>query len=408
MAGNLGIGIGSFLDGFTRGASAYSNIQEQKSRQKVRDAQLAELEQNTADKNQYRTIVRDGAQQANTARQADIQKAVAGGATPDDAEKQVGSYLDYWKKTTAPQLTQHWMETGEVDKAQNFDKWLEDSNVQQGMKSWANMSRSFSMGDRAGFLKNLNATLTQSGYYDGDVQPLGATEKLNDKGQLVGYTVTFKDKATGKESSQDFDGEDIQKMAVVGLSPQQIYSMGMDDLAAARKAQAENAKTQREQNFKREEWGVKQQNDMESEANKSQLRMAEKAEEKRLGLGDASKDPMAKAKATAQWLKSQGYDDAYIRKAAPALVGIQNQSKPMSSRIEDFIKTRVENDRQFSKLPLAKQIEQAQEYIATVDGASGDEAAPAQNTQQQQNQNQQPQSRGVLLWDNKTGKMITR
>lgn len=408
MAGNLGIGIGSFLDGFTRGASAYSNIQEQKSRQKVRDAQLAELDQNTTDKNQYRTIVRDGAQTANTARQADIQKAVTAGASPEDAEKQVGSYLDYWKKTTAPQLTQHWMETGEVDKAQNFDKWLEDSNVQQGMKNWANMSRSFAMGDRPGFLKNLNATLTQSGYYDGQMQPLGATEKLNDKGQLVGYTVTFKDKATGKESSQDFDGEDIQKMAVNGLSPQQIYSMGMDDIAAARKAQAENAKTQREQGFKREEWGVKQQNELESEANKSQLRMAEKAEEKRLGLGDASKDPMAKAKATAEWLKSQGYDDAYIRKAAPALVGIQNQSKPMSSRIEDFIKTRVENDRQFSKMPLAKQIEQAQEYIATVDGASGDDAAPAQNTQQQQNQSQQSQGRGVLLWDNKTGKMITR
>lgn len=408
MAGNLGIGIGSFLDGLTRGASAYSNIQEQKSRQKVRDAQLAQLEQDTADKNQYRTIVRDGAQAANTARQADIQSAVASGATPDQAESQVGSYLDYWKKTTAPQLTQHWMETGQVDKAQNFDKWLQDSNVQAGMKSWANMSRSFAMGDRAGFLKNLNATLTQSGYYDGNVQPLAATEKLNDKGQLVGYTVTFKDKATGKESSQDFDGNDIQRMAVIGLSPQQIYSQGMDELAAARKAQAENAKTQRDQNFKREEWGVKQQQTLEAQNNNSQLKIAEEAEKKRLGLVDPAKDPMAKAKATAEWLRSQGYDDAYIRKAAPALVGIQNQSKPMSSRIEDFIKTRIENDRQFSKLPLAKQIEQAQQYIATVDGASGDNTAPAQTTQQPQNQQQQPQSRSVLLWDNKTGQMITR
>lgn len=407
MAGNLGIGIGAFLSGLSQGAQTYSNISDQMSRSKLRDAQVKELEQNAADKQQGRSIMRAGAQQANTARQEDIQKAVAAGVPQDQAESQVGSYLDYWKKTTAPQLVQHWMETGDVDKAQNFDKWLEDSNVQQGMKSWANMSRSFAMGDRAGFLKNLNATLTQSGYYDGNIQPLEATEKVNDKGQLTGYTVRFKDKATGKESTQDYDGNDIQKMAVVGLSPQQIYASGVDEIKAARAARAAAVKTQDDRQWDVQKMGIQQQNTLEGQANQSQLRMAEASEKKRLGIGDSSKDPLAKAKATEQYLRDKGYSDDYIKKNAPALVGIQNQNKPRASRIEDFIKLQTENDRTFNKLPLAQQIEQANSYIDTVDASTNGNISEDTPTQTQQPAQQQQQGRRIF-WDNNTKSVFQR
>lgn len=414
---NFGIGLGAFLNGVANGAQVYSNIQDAKSKKELRDIQVKKLKEDEADRQEYRSILRGGssspqgavgtAPAANGAVQAGTPVNGAGGqtaTTQDDA--QIGNFLDNWKKTVGPRLQEYWLKTGDIDKAQNFQKWMDDSNVQAGMKSWANMARAFQMGDRPGFLRHLNSTLTQSGYYDGEVEPIGATEKTNDKGQLIGYTVNFRDKATGKESSQDFDSDDIQRLAVTGLSPAQIYEQGMNELNAARKTRAEAAKTKDEREWEVNKLGIQQQNTLESQANQSQLRRAEKAEEKRLGTGDASKDPLAKAKATAQWLKSQGYSDEYIAKNAPAMVGIQNQNKPRASRIEDYIKLQTENDRNFSKLPLSEKIDQANKFIDTVDAASNGNisqpsSVPAQSTQAM------PQGRR-LFWDNTTQQMIER
>lgn len=413
---NFGIGLGAFLNGVANGANVMANIQDAKSKKELRDIQMTKLKEDEADRQEYRSILRGGGQQPQVTTgtdQAGNATYNVGGqsyANPEDAQKaadaQVGGFLDNWKKTVGPRLQQYWLKTGDIDKAQNFQKWMDDSNVQAGMKSWANMARAFQMGDRPGFLKHLNATLTQSGYYDGEVEPISASEKTNDKGQLIGYTVNFRDKATGKESSQDFDSDDIQRLAVTGLSPAQIYEQGMNELNAAKKARAEAAKTKDERQWEMTKLGVQQQNTLEGQANQSQLRMAEKAEEKRLGTGDATKDPLAKAKATAQWLKSQGYSDEYISKNAPAMVGIQNQNKPRSSRIEDYIKLQTENDRAFSKLPLSQKIDQANKFIDTVDAASNGNieqpsAVPTQSTQTM------PQGRR-LFWDNTTQKMIER
>ena len=413
---NFGIGLGAFLNGVANGAQVYSNIQDAKSKKELRDIQISKMKEDEADRQEYRSILRGGAQQptvtTGTDQAGNATYSVGGQnyASQDEAQKaadaQVGGFLDNWKKTVGPRLQQYWLKTGDIDKAQNFQKWMDDSNVQAGMKSWANMARAFQMGDRPGFLKHLNATLTQSGYYDGEVQPISATEKTNDKGQLIGYTVNFRDKATGKESSQDFDSDDIQRLAVTGLSPAQIYEQGMNELNAARKARAEATKTKDERQWEMTKLGVQQLNTLESQANASQLRTAEKAEQKRLGIGDTSKDPLAKAKATEAWLKSKGYSDDYIAKNAPALVGIQNQNKPRSSRIDDYIKLKTENDRNFSKLPVSKQIDEANSYIDSVDAATnGNISAPTAPTTQQPAA--QPQGRR-LFWDNTTQQMIER
>lgn len=409
---NFGIGLGAFLNGVANGAQVYSNIQDAKSKKELRDIQISKLKDEEADRQEYRSILRGGEQQPMPAANqgAAPVTSVNGQTNPAQPQsgddQQVGGFLDNWKKTVGPRLQQYWLKTGEIDKAQNFQKWLDDSNVQAGMKSWANMARAYQLGDRPNFLKHLNATLTQSGYYDGEVQPINATEKTNDKGQLVGYTVTFRDKTTGKESSQDFDSDDIQRMAVTSLSPTQIYEQGMNELTAARKARADAAKTKDEREWEMTKMGVQQQNTLENQTNASQLRRAEKAEEKRLGIGDASKDPLAKAKATETYLREKGYSEDYIKKNAPALAGIQNQNKPRASRIEDFIKLKTENDRNFSKLPLSKQIEEANSYIDTVDAASNGNIGQPSNVPAQSTQTM-PQGRR-LFWDNNTKSMIER
>jgi len=423
---NFGIGLGAFLSGVANGANAYANIKDLASRSKLRDAQVADMEEQRAEKQQYRSILKQNGEAATAARNQDINNqistgtdaagqptySVAGKSYANQAEAtaaaegQVGGFLDYWKKTAAPKLQQHWVESGDIEKAQNFGKWLEDSNVQEGMKNWANMARSFQVGDREGFLTNLNKTLTTSGYYDGAAQPIEATEKTNDKGQLTGYTVKFRDKATGKESTQDFDSDEIQKLAVTGLSPSQVYSLGVEDARAAKAARAAAIEKQDKRQWEVQTEDRKQQNTLESQANQSQLRMAEESEKKRLGIGDGSKDPLVKAKATEAYLREKGYSDDYIKKNAPALVGIQNQNKPRSSRIDDFIKLQTENDRAFSKLPLDQKIERANQYIDTVDAASSGNIQPSTAPASQQPTAQQPGRR--LFWDNNTKTMIER
>lgn len=412
---NPGVGIGAFLTGLSNGVNTMANIQDMISRKELRDMQMKDLKRESENKDKYNAILQSAPKPMGitpvSGPNGEQSYTVDGKSYGDQttaqnaANTQNGDLLESWRNTVGPQLQQHWLETGDIEKAQNFDKWMEDKNVQKGMNSWAQMAKSFQTGDKSGFLKHLNSTLTQTGYYDGSVQPIEATEKMNDKGQMVGYTVRFKDKATGKESTQDYDGAEIQKLAVVGLSPSQIYSQGIDELRAGQKARAEAAKTADTRNWEVTKMGMQQDNTQQNNAQNSQLRRAEEAE--KLRLGGNKNDPLAKAKATEEYLRSKGYNDEYIANNAPALVGIQNQNKSTTARVEDYIKTQSEADsRGFARLPIEQKIKQAQEYITAVDGATGGNIKTPVTTNQPVDQQQQQGQR--LFWDNSTNSMITR
>lgn len=403
MAGNFGIGFGAFMQGAAQGAQLAQSIKRNDQLNTLTDMKIKDLQRENDAQQGARDLAAQGTKDAQT-----------------NTDGQINNVMDYYMKNTAPKLQQYWMSNGEVDKANAFGKWIQDSNVQQGMRYGAGMIRAAQAGDPQGVMDNMVKMYNQPGYFEDGMSAVNASLTKNDKGEPSGMEITLRNDRTGEETKHKFNSmADVYSMATQFGSPDQVFKYGMDQLSAGQKTQAElakeerawqrdNAKAERQQGFT-----------LESQNNASQLRRAEKAEALR---NPAANKKVQDAKATIAFLKENGAGDDFIKKNLPSIIGIENRSRPMSSRIDDYIKMRSGNDTKFNRKPLDEQISEARNYISQVDSltgetdgysddgeADGGDAAggmslglPGANTTQPQ------QGNGILFFDTKTGKIISR
>lgn len=400
---NFGIGLGAFLNGVANGANVMSNIQDNMSKKEVRDMQVADLKQARDDKQSLRGIYTQGATDAAA-----------------NTDGQLDNVVNYFSQNVVPKVVQHYLSTGDVDKANALQKWGSDANVLQGAKFGAGMMRAAAMKDLDGVGKYMLKAYNQPGYFEDGNTATGYNVLKNDKGEPTGLEITLKG-ADGKESKHTFNSVDeVYKVAQTFGNPLTVFNTGMQayqqQQQQAAKTQAELAKEQREWNRDVTKLGLQQDQKLEAQNNESQLRRAEKAEERKNG-GDSKK--VQDAQAVAGFLKSQGYSDEYIRQNAPALVGIQNQSRSMSARIQDVIKMQTENSREFRKLTPDQQVQEARKFIDMIDrnaqGATPTEGGgmglTPQSGQTQQNAQQPAQTQGQGLtpfYDTRTNSIIYR
>lgn len=408
---NFGIGLGSFLTGVSNGAQAYENIQNLKE-------QRADREEARADRANLRQIGQQGTADANAARQADIGKSIikgqdvssgvakptwtVNGKTFDNeadahahAESNVGSFMDYYTKTVMPKYQEHWLQTGEVEKAQVADKWMQDADVQRGMKSWAGAVRAFQTGDREGFKTNLMAAYNNQKYFDDGTTAKSIDDVKDAKGNLTGYKITFVD-GKGNERDETFDGNDIGRLALNALSPAQVISYGFDQLKSAQSTSAELAKEQRQHGYKMQENAVTAQV-ADTRAARTQtnaqdnirLRAQLERENKIAAAGDPKQNKkVLEAQAIGQYLKSQGYSDEYIAQQAPRLAGVQAQTMSPENRMNNIMKVMASSDPTFGDLPDAEKVARATSLMKAQDEGLAQQAS---------GNRAQPQGRGITL-----------
>lgn len=419
---NFGIGIGSFMNGFANGANTYNQITEAKDRKKLRDIQFKQLEGEAQDKQAYRDLNRQGVEEAKAARQADISKSIIRGSAESAegpvqpsykvgnrsyaseeeataaAEKEAGSFIDYYMKTTVPKLQEHWLSTGDVEKAQNIGKWMEDANVQKGVKAWAGAVRSFQTGDRDGFKRNLMAAYNQEGYFDDGVTATGIEDVNNEQGQLLGYKISFK-APDGTVTDQTFEGEDVAKLALNAMSPENVLSYGMEQIKAGQEAQSEIAKEER--GFSRDvaKIDIQQGNTLEAQGNASQLRIAEEAEKARTGGGSTK---VREARAMGEALKAAGWSEEKVAAEMPRLLGIYRQSQSPADRLASTVEMLTKADLDFAALPDSEKVSRAKALMDTMDA----ELAPDEQQGAAPAQPQVQSGRGIPVWDSKTGQVI--
>lgn len=423
---NFGIGVGAFMSGLNQGVQAYDTIQKARDRKALRDVAT----QGTAD--------------AKAAREADIGRSINVGSTSVNgvetptysvgdksfnseadaraaAEKQVGSFMDYYSKQVLPKYQEHWMQTGEVEKAQALNKWMEDQNVQKGVKAWANAVRSFQVGDRDGFKKNLMAAYNQQGYFDDGMTAESIDDVNDDKGNLLGYKIKFKD-AKGNVTEQSFDGDDVARLGLNALSPAEVLSYGANQLKEAQAARAQLAKEQRAHGYRLQEKAVDakvragekavdQEYRLEAQGNASQLRQAEKAAE---ASNPRMNTKVREAEAISAYLKQQGYSDDFIKAQAPRLLGIEGQQMSPQNRMNNILKT-LNTSLDFQDLPDDEKVKRAADIMRMQDEVLSQRspqgsAAPASPglPGAAANPPAAVQSRGIPVWDSKTNSLIYR
>lgn len=421
---NMGLGIGSFLSGLAGGVQMGSQIQDAKDRKRMRGLQMEQMEQDYADKQNLRGVMRQAATDAGAQRQADIDKNITVGsaetndmtvptysvgnrqyASKDEADKaaskDVDSFLDYYMGTSAPKLMQHWAETGQLDKAQAFDKFAQDADARKGMKAWAGAVRSFQLGDREGFKDNLLKAYNQKGYFEDGYTATKIDDVKNDKGQLLGYAITFKD-GDGNETTQTYDGDDVAQMGLQAMAPDQVLAYGMEQLKAKQAAQAQLAKESRGLNNDLLKIGVQQGNTLESQNNQSNLRRLEEQEKIRQGGGTSK---VSQANAVANALRANGMAEADVRALYPQLLGVERASRSRQDRLDGYIASLSKASMDFNDLSTAEKVAQAQALMDSVDGAAKPQT-PAQSGRAASAGNPVQSGRGVPLIDTKTNQIF--
>lgn len=384
---NFGIGFGAFMQGVQGGMNTMQGLKRAQTQQDLADMQLQDMKDQRTAQQGMKDMAAQGMTEAKS-----------------NTDGQLDSVMSYYMKNTAPKLQQYWLSQGDPQKADAFGKWIQDSNVQQGMKYSAAFMRAAQLGDDQAAADNLVKMYNQPGYFEDGMSVVNHKIMRGKDGSNAGMQITLKNDKTGEETTQTFNSmADVYKMGLQFASPDTVFNYGMKQLEAGQNAAAAGAKEQRDWQRtvagKELDHGYKQ----EEQNNASQLRMAEDAEKSRSGKNNPEAQ---RIQARVSAFKAAGKTDEWINANMPQIVGIENRARPITSRIDDYIKLQTENDSKFRRLSQDEQIRQAQAYIDKQDKATGD-VTPGLGVPQGTQPNQ-TQTQGDVYFDTKTGKLVTR
>ena len=372
MASNFGIGLGSFLSGAVQGAQAYQGIKNMQSQAKLNDIKVKKAEQEYAE------------DQRNSDIQAEVEKIGQVGLS--EAQTKYGEdnkkVLDYYYTNTIPKQQQHLIAAGKVEAADMLGKFMETKQAQQLTEASASAIRMASNGDYQGLGPAIESILNVSNgvFGTGDSYKFKAvTELKDDKGVATGGAkIDFVD-SSGKEQSISFNNQnELISFIRNNAMPDKVVEYAYDQQQAAQKLRAKQIEEQQKWDQEKTKLAIQQGYGIQRDNNQSANRQTEQKSaaliKSQLGEdgagGSTENKKVADAQAMISFLKSQGASDEYIQANMASIVGITSQQRPMSSRIDDYVKMMSRSDSSFDKLSNTEKVKQAKEYIASVDGVS--------------------------------------
>lgn len=408
MASNFGIGLGSFLSGAVQGAQAYQGIKNMQSQAKLNDIKVKKAEQDYAE------------DQRNSDIQAEVEKIGQVGLS--EAQTKYGDdnkkVLDYYYTNTIPKQQQHLIAAGKVEAADMLGKFMETKQAKQLTEASANAIRMASNGDYQGLGPAIEGILNVSNgvFGTGDNYKFKAvTELKDDKGAATGGAKLDFIDSSGKEQSISFNNQnELISFIRNNAMPDKVVEYAYDQQQAAQKLRAKQIEEQQKWDQEKTKLAIQQGYGIQRDNNQSANRQTEQKSaaliKSQLGQdsngNSTANKKVADAQAMISFLKSQGASDEYIQANMASIVGITSQQRPMSSRIDDYVKMMSSSDLGFAKLSNAEKVKQAKEYIASVDGVgtqpanTGDTANPFQGN---------AQGKGLTPYvDTKTGTVVYR
>lgn len=158
-----------------------------------------------------------------------------GGNTGNGAERQTTesqreqaadrAVQDYRSRRMAP-IVERYLRTGRPDQARAFEAWMNERGVQEGMRSWARAIHAYSANDFEGLLEGLVGAYEANDYYDDGLSIDREQTEVNrdDRGNIIGATIAFRDNATGRTFQQEINGiRDMAAVAIGTLSPEAVF-----------------------------------------------------------------------------------------------------------------------------------------------------------------------------------------
>lgn len=146
--------------------------------------------------------------------------------TPQRIERTVAAAEKEYRQNKVPSIVEHYIRTGQPEKAEAFEKWVNDKGVREGMRAWQKSILAVQANDGDGFLNGLADAYEANNYYDDGLSVVREKSDVSydERGNIVGAQVTFKDDATGREFTQNFsDIEDFVATAIGVMAPESAF-----------------------------------------------------------------------------------------------------------------------------------------------------------------------------------------
>lgn len=327
------------------------------------------------------------------------------------AAKSASSVSDLFVKNSAAKMRDFYVQNGDLETADKWDKWSEASKNKAGMKLWAGAYTAAQAGDWDTAADNFGKYYTQN-VNDG-VDYVGHKAVIDENGQTVGFNVTLKNQQTGKESDMQLTPQSMLRMGMAN-NPQTLFDSEMKKQAAADAAKAQIAQENVKQKGRIELEGIKNGAAVKLQGVRDDAQMDRLVTKSQLDEADSNVQAERQTAGTIKLLKDNGYTDADVKKMLPAILKVGEFKKTTDpvERANIVASELTKGDPWFSRLAddkkqakilsimkasdgAAKELTGSAPAPAAAPAASGLTSAPASST-----------AGKIPVYDTKTGKMV--
>lgn len=307
------------------------------------------------------------------------------------AAKQAPDIHDLIRKTLVPKMQDAYLAQGDIAKADAWGAWAKSKEGEKKAELWGKAFQQSAVGNFKGAADALAAL--HKDLDDGRTY-LGQEDVKDDKGNLTGFNMKYKDDATGEEKSQFVDKHALIEMGLSSLSPQAMFEQSYkaqtsaDTMAAKARLDSQNdARTTARQLTVAKEVTAREKElqtskfaqDKEMEDKKAANKMEEKRYDQQ--LENASVEPKIRAKVKGQMalLRESGMTEDEVKASIPTLVGIEPNYKKTTDPTERraIVTTELLKNPLFTSKKPGEQNAMVDQYISIIDGTKADAPAPA-------------------------------
>lgn len=162
--------------------------------------------------------------------------------SPAKRDAAVSSFMTRYMEVGAPKMLDYYLSTGQVEKADAYQKWISDTKSQETLRLYAEGVHAAAIGDTEGMLDSFS--LYYNSFNDGITVVREKSGFNRDaSGNITGVKLTFVNDETGEEWVQDLGGaEELLQQGVYALPPEKMIERMFDQEQAANAVEAATQK----------------------------------------------------------------------------------------------------------------------------------------------------------------------
>ncbi len=280
--------------------------------------QFRQAKQDREDK----AAVSDAFAKAKADRQADI----------DSGQTDVGDLDSYYQKEAIPTIKNHFMETGDVQKANMWEKWNDQEKTKANVKKYTSLITAYRNGDTDTVLKGIKDLYNDNDYIQDGYKAKNVTIDKDKDGNQTGYTVEYED-SEGKTRKQSYTGDDMIEQALTQLDPMKAFQSHLERRDAADKVQGELMKISAQHDSKK----VLQDRKFKQDIAEIDRRAEDQIRVKNATGKNSANSMQAKFAAFSQVMGGLGFSKEDIKKYAPVILGGEAKHKSAADQIQSYI-----------------------------------------------------------------------